>query len=114
TVIPGSSRGSTWMAGTSPGHDDFGSFDLLEFRSRSATIIARTMENNWVTDWTEGYVAEINYTFGYYSELNPIRTSVLFLNVGLAPPAVATACELGFGQDLSVNIHAAASDVRWH
>ena len=72
------------------------------------------MENNWVSDWTEGYVAEIDYTFGYYSELNPLRMAVPFLNVGLAPPAVATACELGFGQGISVNIHAAASDVLWH
>ena len=67
-----------------------------------------------MSDWTEGYVAEIDYTYGYYDELNPMRIAVPFLNVGLAPPDVGTACELGFGQGVSVNIHAAASRVRWY
>ncbi|HLY46080.1 MAG TPA: methyltransferase regulatory domain-containing protein [Stellaceae bacterium] len=67
-----------------------------------------------MSDWTEGYVAEIPYTFGYYSELNPLRLAAPFLNVALAPPAIATACELGFGQGISANIHAAATDTRWY
>ena len=67
-----------------------------------------------MSDWTEGYIADIEYTFGYYGELNPLRLSVPFLNVGLVPPAVATACELGFGQGISVNVHAAASNVIWY
>jgi hypothetical protein len=67
-----------------------------------------------VSEWTEGYVSEIDYTFGYYGELNPLRIMVPFLNVGLAPPDIATACELGFGQGISVNIHAAASKIRWY
>jgi SAM-dependent methyltransferase len=67
-----------------------------------------------VSDWTEGYVAEVDYTFGYYEELNPRRLLVPFLNVGLQPPQIGTACELGFGQGLSINIHAAASPVRWY
>jgi SAM-dependent methyltransferase len=67
-----------------------------------------------MSDWTEGYVADVDYTFGYYSELNPLRVNLPFLNVGLAPPEIGTACELGFGQGISVNIHAAASDVAWY
>ena len=67
-----------------------------------------------LTDWTDGYVAEVNYTYGYYAELNPLRLAVPFLNVGLQPPDIASACELGFGQGVSVNIHAAASPVAWH
>ncbi len=67
-----------------------------------------------MNDWTDGYVSEIGYTFGYYAELNPLRVAVPLLNVGLAPPDIATACELGYGQGISVNIHAAASDVRWY
>jgi SAM-dependent methyltransferase len=59
-------------------------------------------------DWTAGYVAEIDYTFGYYSELNPLRVALAFLNAGLAVPTQGTACELGFGQGVSTNIHAAA------
>ena len=67
-----------------------------------------------MSDWADGYVTEIGYTYGYYTELNPQRIAVPFLNVGLAPPKIATACELGFGQGLSVNIHAAASQARWY
>jgi SAM-dependent methyltransferase len=67
-----------------------------------------------VSSWTEGYVSEIDYTFGYYGDVNPLRIAVPLLNIGLAPPDIATACELGFGQGITVNIHAAASSVRWY
>ena len=39
-----------------------------------------------MTDWTAGYVADIGYTFGYYTELNPLRARLAFLNAGLVPP----------------------------
>jgi hypothetical protein len=65
-------------------------------------------------DWSAGYVADVGYTFGYYQELNPLRVKLAFLNARLACPDFATACELGFGQGMSVNIHAAASGVEWH
>ena len=64
-------------------------------------------------DWTAGYVADIGYTFGYYSELNPQRVRLALLNSGLLPPEISNACELGFGQGLSINTHAAASTTRW-
>jgi len=67
-----------------------------------------------MSDWTSGYVAEIDYTFGYYTELNPLREKLAFLNAGLVPPETGTHCELGFGQGLSVNIHAAASNSSWY
>lgn len=66
-----------------------------------------------MTDWTAGYVADIGYTYGYYAELNPLRIQLAFLNAGLAYPKVGIACELGFGQGMSTNIHAAASVVQW-
>jgi SAM-dependent methyltransferase len=65
-------------------------------------------------DWTAGYVADIGYTFGYYLELNPQRVKLAFLNAGLVAPEFGTACELGFGQGLSVNMHAAASVCSWY
>jgi len=65
-------------------------------------------------DWTSGYVADIDYTYGYYGELNPLRMKILFLNLGLVAPKFGTACELGFGQGLSTNIHAAASTTSWY
>lgn len=67
-----------------------------------------------MSDWTHGYVTDVGYTFGYYGELNPHRARIPLLNVGLAAPSIGVACELGFGQGVSVNVHAAASDVRWY
>jgi SAM-dependent methyltransferase len=67
-----------------------------------------------MTDWTAGYVADIDYTFGYYAELNPLRAKLAFLEAGLVPPKLGTHCELGFGQGLSVNMHAAASGSTWY
>jgi SAM-dependent methyltransferase len=67
-----------------------------------------------MSDWTAGYVADIGYTYGYYTELNPQRVRLAFLNQGLVFPQMGAACELGFGQGLSANIHAAASVTEWH
>ena len=66
-----------------------------------------------MSDWTGGYVRDVGYTFGYYAELSPARMRQIFLRAGLACPEVTTACELGFGQGVSVNINAAASSIRW-
>lgn len=68
-----------------------------------------------MSDWTLGYVVDrdVGYTYGYYTELNPLRARPAFLGSSLVPPAIETACELGFGQGLSTNIHAAASGVSW-
>ncbi|WP_292938419.1 class I SAM-dependent methyltransferase [Noviherbaspirillum sp.] len=66
-----------------------------------------------MTDWTSGYVADIGYTYGYYPELNPQRLKLAFLNSGLSVPSSGSACELGFGQGLSANLHAAASVTQW-
>jgi SAM-dependent methyltransferase len=67
-----------------------------------------------MSDWTSGYVADIGYTYGYYMELNPLRVQFAFLKNGLVCPEFGTACELGFGQGMSANIHASASITEWH
>ena len=67
-----------------------------------------------MSDWTSGYVADVGYTYGYYTELNPLRVKLAFANAGLVCPDMGTACELGFGQGLSANVHAAASVTQWH
>lgn len=59
------------------------------------------------------YEETVNYTYGHYTELNPLRIKLAFLRQGVMFPAVNTACELGFGQGLSINLHAAASSVEW-
>lgn len=58
-------------------------------------------------------MADIGYTYGYYNELNPLNTQLACLSGGVTPPRIVNACELGFGQGVSVNVHAAASPVRW-
>ena len=62
-----------------------------------------------MTDWTAGYIAD----FGYYQESNPIRVRLAFLNADLVSPEQGTHCELGFGQGVSANIHAAAAPLGW-
>jgi SAM-dependent methyltransferase len=61
-------------------------------------------------DWTAGYVADIDYTHGYYRELAPGLIDFSLLLAGYAPPDRANMryLELGYGQGLSANIHAAA------
>lgn len=61
--------------------------------------------------WASGYVTEIEYTFGYYRELSPGILRLACLSAGFVPPPQPlNYLELGFGQGLSINIHAAASD----
>jgi len=61
-------------------------------------------------DWTSGYVAEIDYTYGYYREIAPGLIDFALLFSGHEPPSHAAPryLELGYGQGLSANIHAAA------
>jgi SAM-dependent methyltransferase len=64
------------------------------------------------TSWTSGYVTELEYTYGYYRELCPSLLRLACLSAGIAPPSSKQLhyLEMGFGQGLSVNIHAAAVD----
>lgn len=65
-------------------------------------------------DWTSGYVTDVNYISGYYPDLNPLRARLPLLMAGYEAPQVRTACELGFGQGLSLALHAAAQPgVEW-
>ena len=66
-----------------------------------------------MNNWNDGYVFDIAYTYGYYPGMNPARLPLAFAFHGLRAPVVQTACELGFGQGLSTNFHAAASGTRW-
>jgi SAM-dependent methyltransferase len=58
-------------------------------------------------------VAEIDYTHGYYRELAPGLLDFALLMSGHEPPRRSGAryLELGYGQGLSANIHAAATEV---
>lgn len=67
-----------------------------------------------MNDLNAGYMTDMSYTYGYFPEMNPLRARLAFLNAGLVCPQFGVACELGFGQGLSVNLHAAASVTVWH
>lgn len=66
-----------------------------------------------MSDWTDGYVDNIPYTYGYFSELSPLRIKLALLSAGLAAPEISNACELGFGQGMSANLNATASGTNW-
>ena len=69
-----------------------------------------------MNSWNEGYFTESTYTYGYYRELSPnFMRLCLLLNGYLAPEITADSChcELGFGQGVSANIHAAATPGRF-
>jgi hypothetical protein len=63
---------------------------------------------------TGGYVSGIDYLYNFQPEAAPLRVQLALLCAGIAPPRISTACDLGFGQGMSVNIHAAAQAVRWY
>jgi SAM-dependent methyltransferase len=64
------------------------------------------------TSWTSGYVTELEYTYGYYRELSPSLLRLACISAGVTLPSTKHLryLELGFGQGLSINIHAAAVD----
>ena len=64
------------------------------------------------TAWTDGYQTEVNYTFGYYKDLSPnFQKFCLLLNgVDCSSADVEyNHCELGFGQGVSLNVHATSN-----
>lgn len=67
-----------------------------------------------MSNWADGYATEIDYTYGSYPGLNPESIKLAFLYKGLQYPKIETACELGFGQGVGINIHASASDIKWY
>ncbi len=68
-----------------------------------------------MSDWSDGYVKGVDYTYDYYRELNPFAARLALLNAGFACSGESTgvACELGFGFGASTTIHAAASASEW-
>lgn len=61
--------------------------------------------------WTSGYVADIDYTAGFYEQLTPARLSFALLAKGYAAPDIRdrfTYCELGCGQGVTSALMAAA------
>ena len=64
------------------------------------------------TNWTDGYQTEVNYTYGYYKDLSPNYQKFCLLLSGIDTPDNTEDqkhCELGFGQGVSLNVHAASN-----
>jgi SAM-dependent methyltransferase len=61
--------------------------------------------------WNEGYFTDEGYTFGYSREINPVFQRYCLLLRGFATLESTDGyhCELGFGQGVSINIHAAGN-----
>ena len=62
-------------------------------------------------NWSDGYFTEVGYTHGYYRELSPALQRFCLLLRGIAPVQSESPahCELGFGQGVSINVHAATT-----
>lgn len=60
--------------------------------------------------WTEGYVYEVDYTAGYFPELSALQTRWALASRGVRTRDLTrpSYLELGFGQGVSLAIHAAA------
>lgn len=61
----------------------------------------------------DGYVTDLAYTRHHHATLDPARAALVAQRAGLPAPLLRRACELGFGQGLSLAIHATASDTLW-
>lgn len=61
--------------------------------------------------WNAGYVSEVDYIYGYFPELSPIRLKLALLSRGVSHDVSDSPnyLELGFGQGISLNINAATS-----
>ncbi len=67
--------------------------------------------------WNDGYFIDDTYTYGYYKALSPFYQRFCLLANGYEPPAAgenAVHCELGFGQGVSINVHAASNASQYY
>jgi len=65
------------------------------------------------SDWSAGYVTEVEYPHGYYRELSPSSIALAALGAGVScaiGERPLRYLELGCGQGLSLNVHAAACE----
>ncbi|MCL4745569.1 MAG: methyltransferase regulatory domain-containing protein [Burkholderiaceae bacterium] len=62
--------------------------------------------------WDQGYVVDAPYTYGYYPEMGLARAGYMLLAAGHGAIPPGPCCELGFGQGVSICVHAAADRSR--
>lgn len=68
-----------------------------------------------MTDWSEGYYTREDYTYGYYRDLSPryLAQQLLIAGYDYSLPDDFTYLELGFGQGVCLNAHAASNPGRY-
>jgi len=66
-----------------------------------------------VSERAAGYVTELPYTPGYHPGLDPAFVVRRLGELGHPAPAIARACELGFGRGINLAIHAVAGRAHW-
>jgi len=62
--------------------------------------------------WSEGYATGAGYVQAYFDDLNPQLAEFVLLLNGLDGPPPGPCCELGFGQGVSLAMHAAGNPAR--
>lgn len=64
-----------------------------------------------MSDWADGYVTDVDYTYGFYKEMAPSAIRLALAAAGFEAPPLDrfTYCELGFGQGAGLNLLAAAN-----
>lgn len=64
-----------------------------------------------MSDWTHGYIDDLDFTTNYYREQSLAHLEYCLLLAGITPPSAVRQdiryCELGFGRGVSLALHAA-------
>lgn len=61
-----------------------------------------------------GYVTGTEYIYRCFPDWMPTNLTLACLTKGIKSPPIKTACELGFGQGVTLNLLASATDQRWY
>jgi Predicted methyltransferase regulatory domain len=62
----------------------------------------------------DGYGDEMEFSQDYDAAFNPLRIQYILTYLGVESTKVGVACELAFGQGVSLNTHAAAGLTQWY
>lgn len=60
-----------------------------------------------------GYIDNSEYTYQFFGDWSPTILTLACLQRGIKPPKIKIACELGFGQGISMNLLACANEIDW-
>jgi len=64
-------------------------------------------------DWSQGYPVHAGHRFLYHRTTGPAYAAHVLRQSGFRVPALQTCCELGFGQGVSLAVHAAMGGEWW-